>query len=87
VTTKNKPMKTESQPQWKVALDHLLLGCKLSSLEALEMFGIISFPKRICEIEKYTGIIPERKRINTIGKLGNKTHYFEYWIPQSKVSV
>ena len=33
-------------------LAYMKAGGTLTSLEALKLFGIISFPKRICELEK-----------------------------------
>ena len=80
-------MKDTTESQWRMVFDHMLLGCKLTSLEALQMFGIISFPKRICEIEKHTGIVPKRERIEVTGMFGKKKHVYRYWIEPSKVSV
>jgi hypothetical protein len=72
-------------PQWKVVLDHLLLGYSFTGLDALREFGIISFPKRICEIEKI-GYKVERKLVMVKGRFGEK-RVNRYWIEQSKLSV
>jgi hypothetical protein len=77
-------MKTET-PQYLTVLNYLLLGMKLTSLEALTMFGIISFPKRISQIEDI-GIKVDRKTTTVKGRFGEK-RVNVYWISQNKLSI
>ena len=54
-------------------------GHTITSLEALKRFGIISFPRRILDIEKMTGTAPKRKRIQVVNRYGKTVYVNQYW--------
>lgn len=60
-------------------LAYMKQGFPLTSLEALEKLGIISFPKRICELRKQ-GYNIAQKRITVKNRYGNKLSVNEYWL-------
>lgn len=66
--------------QAKRAYAYMLAGNTLTSLEALRLFGIISFPRRIKDIEKMTGNAPKRERIQVVNKYGKTVSVNKYWI-------
>lgn len=57
-------------------------GHTITSLEALRRFGIISFPRRILDIEKMTGTAPKRKRIQVENRAGKKVYVNQYWMEE-----
>lgn len=68
------------QSQAKAALEYMREGNTITSLEALRLFGIISFPRRILDIEKMTGTAPRRRRILTENRYGKPVYVNEYWM-------
>lgn len=68
------------ESQAKAVLAWMLEGHTITSLEALKRFGIISFPRRILDIEKLIGIPPKRKRIQVTNRSGKRVYVNEYWI-------
>ena len=67
------------ESQAKAVLNYMMAGNTITSLEALRLFGIISFPRRILDIEKMTGIAPKRKRIKAVNRYGKEVSCNEYW--------
>lgn len=65
------------QAQWKKAYEYMKDGSSLTSLTALTKLGIISFPKRICEIES-KGIKVYRRRITVVDRDGKDVRVNEY---------
>lgn len=57
-------------------------GHTITSLEALRRFGIISFPRRILDIEKMTGTAPKRKRIQVTNAAGKPVYVNQYWMEE-----
>ena len=68
------------ETQAKAVLAYMREGHTITSLEALNLFGIISFPRRILDIEKMTGKAPNRRRIAVTNRNGKKVWVKEYWI-------
>ncbi len=67
------------ESQAKAVLAYMREGHTITSLEALRLFGIISFPRRILDIEKLTGIAPKRRRIQVTNRHGKQVYCNEYW--------
>lgn len=68
------------ESQAKAVLEYLQEGNTITSMEALRRFGIISFPRRILDIEKMTGKAPKRRRITVTNRYGKNVSVCEYWI-------
>ena len=66
--------------QAKAVLAWMQAGHTITSLEALKRFGIISFPRRILDIEKMTGTAPKRKRIQVVNRAGKTVYVNQYWM-------
>jgi len=59
--------------------NHLKAGNTLTSAEAYEQLGIVSFPKRICEVKQMGVIVLDRwKRVKT--RFGGYTRVKEYYL-------
>lgn len=71
------------ESQAKAVLEWMREGNTITSLEALRRFGIISFPRRILDIEKMTGIAPKRKRIQVTNRSGKQVWVNEYWMEEN----
>ena len=58
---------------------HLKQGNTLTSAEAYEQLGIVSYPKRICEVKEMGVIVKDRwKRVKT--RFGGYTRVKEYYL-------
>ena len=68
--------------QAKAVLAWMRDGNTITSLEALQRFGIISFPRRILDIEKMTGTAPKRKRIQVVNRAGKTVYVNQYWMEE-----
>lgn len=66
--------------QAQAVLAWMRAGHTITSLEALKRFGIISFPRRILDIEKMTGTAPKRKRIQVVNRAGKTVYVNQYWM-------
>jgi hypothetical protein len=71
------------ESQAKAVLAYMREGHTITSLEALQLFGIISFPRRILDIEKLTGTAPKRKRIQVVNRAGKKVYVNRYWLEET----
>lgn len=67
----------QGNAQWWQAYQYMKEHGALTSLTALTELGIISFPKRICEMEK-RGIKVERRRITVVDRNGDLKQVNEY---------
>lgn len=67
----------QGNAQWWQAYRYMQEHGALTSLTALTELGIISFPKRICEMEK-RGIKVERRRITVVDRNGDLKQVNEY---------
>ena len=70
--------------QARAVLAYMEAGNTITSLEALKLFGIISFPRRILDIEKMTGKAPNRRRIAVENRYGKTVYVNEYWIEKEE---
>lgn len=68
---------TESQNQAQRVLNYLKKGRSLTSLTALKYLGIISFPKRICQL-KAMGHNIDKKRVAVINRFGDRIYVMRY---------
>lgn len=59
---------------------YLMDGNTLTSMDALRIFGVARLASRICDIEKRTGITPNRRRIPVTNRFGKEVYVNEYWI-------
>jgi hypothetical protein len=66
-----------AKAQWQEAYEYMKEYGSLTSLTALTKLGIISFPKRICEMEM-RNIKVDRKRIQVIDRHGEVKRVLEY---------
>lgn len=63
---------------------YLMDGNTLTSMDALRIFGVARLASRICDIEKRTGITPNRRRIPVTNRFGKDVYVNEYWIEQGE---
>ncbi len=73
--------KIEKETQANKVLNYLKKGRSLTSLTALKYLGIISFPKRICEIISM-GYKIDKKRIAVINRFGDRVYINKYNLNQ-----
>ena len=69
--------KIEKKTQAERVLEHLKKGRSITSLSALKLFGIISTPKRLCEIQAM-GYKIDKKRIAVINRFGDRVYINKY---------
>lgn len=69
--------KIEKETQANKVLKHLKKGRSITSLSALKLFGIISTPKRLCEIQAM-GYKIDKKRIAVINRFGDRVYINKY---------
>lgn len=72
--------------QWQEAYEYMKNIGSLTSLTALTKLGIISFPKRICEMEGH-GIKVDKKRIEVIDRHGDIKRVIEYSLAEENEDV
>ena len=71
-------MENNKRPiQAKLALEYMKEHGSITSLEGILELGIISLPKRICELEKM-GYLINRNTEVVIDRYGKKTHVKRY---------
>lgn len=63
---------------------YLMDGNTLTSMDALRIFGVARLASRICDIEKRTGITPNRRRIPVTNRFGKEVYVNEYWIEKGE---
>lgn len=69
-----------SASQTREILAYMRAGNRITGLKALDMFGVLSFTRRICDIEEILGYPPKRRRIQVTNRKGKKVSVNEYWI-------
>ena len=72
----------EFERQRMTVYNWMLAGHTITSLQAIKMWGITRLSARIKDIEKMTGIAPNRRRINVKNRNGRTVSVCEYWIDQ-----
>ncbi len=78
-------MENNKRPaQAKLALEYMRVNGSITSLEALEKLGIMSFPKRICELERM-GYIVKKKTETVVNRWGNKVTVKRYSLVEEGV--
>lgn len=68
--------------QTKTIYHYLASGHRLTSMDALRIFGVARLASRICDIERQTGVTPSRRRIQVTNRFGREVYVNEYWIEQ-----
>ena len=63
---------------------YLTDGNTITSMDALRIFGVARLASRICDIEKRTGITPNRRRIPVTNRFGKEVYVNEYWIEKGE---
>jgi hypothetical protein len=71
-------MENNKRPaQAMMALQYMRENGSITSLEALKDLGIMSFPKRVCELEKM-GYLVKRKTETVVNRFGKKVSVKRY---------
>lgn len=63
-------------------LAYMKEGHRITGLLALKKFGVLSFTRRICDIEQIIGYPPERRRIQVENRFGKLIWVNEYWLKE-----
>ena len=74
-----------AKAQWQEAYEYMKNEGSLTSLTALTKLGIISFPKRICEMER-RNIKVNRKYIKVIDRNGEAKRVIEYSLAETELN-
>ena len=72
----------EYERQKMLVYNYLMAGHTITSLEAIEKFGITRLSAVIYNIEKMTGRAPSRRMIPVTNRYGKTVRVAEYWIDQ-----
>ena len=72
----------EFERQRQTVYNYLMEGHTITSLEAIQKWGITRLSARIMDIEKMTGKAPNRHRITVKNRNGRNVSVCEYWIEQ-----
>ena len=78
------PNPGSSASQTRQFLAWMKAGNRITGLEALRRFGILSFTRRICDVEEILGYPPQRRRIQVENRHGKKIYVNEYWLDQEE---
>ena len=73
----------EYDRQKMIVYRYLMEGHTITSLEAIEKFGITRLSAVIINIEKMTGKAPNRRMIPVLNRYGKTVRVAEYWIEQN----
>lgn len=73
----------EYDRQKMIVYRYLMEGHTITSLEAIEKFGITRLSAVIFNIEKMTGKAPNRRMIPVLNRYGKTVRVAEYWIEQN----
>jgi hypothetical protein len=77
-------MENNKRPiQAKLALEYMKEHGSITSLEGILELGIISLPKRICELEKM-GYLIKRNTEVVVDRYGKKTQYYKQFIDATR---
>lgn len=69
-----------SASQTRRILAYMKAGNKITGMQALDMFGVWSFTRRICDVEKIIGYPPKRNRIKVKNREGKDVWIKEYYL-------
>jgi len=72
----------EFERQRMTVYNWMLAGHSITSLQAIKMWGITRLSARIKDIEKMTGIAPNRRRITVTNRNGRNVSVCEYYLEQ-----
>lgn len=82
----NKVVETDEVQEYErqkmLVYNYLMAGHTITSLEAIEKFGITRLSAVIFNIEKMTGRAPSRRMIPVTNRYGKTVRVAEYWIDQ-----
>lgn len=68
--------------QWKRVLAHMQELGGITSMTAAQLYGIISLPKRICELQE-RGYTIEKVTRTGENRYGELVHYKEYFLKEA----
>ena len=74
----------EFERQRMTVYNWMLAGHAITSLQAIKMWGITRLSARIKDIEKMTGIAPNRRRITVQNRNGRNVSVCEYYLQQEE---
>ena len=74
----------EFERQRMTVYNWMLAGHTITSLQAIKMWGITRLSARIKDIEKMTGIAPNRRRITVQNRNGRNVSVCEYYLQQKE---
>lgn len=74
------PNEKSSRSQTARIAKYLLDGHSITPIEALEMFGSFRLGARIADVEKLTGIRPQRRLVQVTNREGKVVRVAQYWI-------
>ena len=74
------PNSKSSRSQAARIAEYLLEGNTITPIEALEMFGSFRLGARIADVEKLTGIRPQRRLVQVRNRSGKMVRVAQYWI-------
>ena len=80
VANEDEAPAVEYDRQKMMVYNYLLSGHTITSLEAIEKFGITRLSAVIFNIEKMTGKAPNRRSIPVRNRYGKTVYVTEYWI-------
>ena len=80
VANEDDSLAVEYDRQKMMVYNYLLAGHTITSLEAIEKFGITRLSAVIFNIEKMTGKAPNRRSIPVRNRYGKTVYVTEYWI-------
>lgn len=76
------PNPESSASQCKRIIAYMKAGHRITGLDALRLFGVLSFTRRICDIEEMLGYPPQRQRIQVENRYGKMIYVNEYWLEE-----
>ena len=74
----------EFERQRMTVYNWMLAGNTITSLQAIKMWGITRLSARIKDIEKMTGIAPNRRRITVQNRNGRNVSVCEYYLDREE---
>ena len=76
----NNPNPLSSRSQAARIANYLLEGHRITPIEALEMFGSFRLGARIADVERLTGIRPQRRLVEVTNRQGKVVRVAQYWL-------
>ena len=76
------PNPENSASQTRQLIAWMKAGNRITGLEALRRFGILSFTRRICDVAEALGVRPKRRRIQVENRHGKLIYVNEYWLEE-----